>query len=113
MYMNEALLTTGIPCGERGNPKRVIKALDAVSPHIAGIRRMGSAALDLAYVAAGRCDAYWEENVKLWDIAAGILIVKEAGGVVTDAQGGNTMLQTCSVLATNFNLHGEFLKLIK
>ncbi len=113
MYLNEALLTTGIPCGERGNAKRVLKVLDAMYPQIAGIRRMGSAALDLAYVAAGRCDAYWEEDVKIWDIAAGILIVKEAGGVVTDSQGGNTVLQTGSVLATNFNLHGEFLKFVK
>jgi myo-inositol-1(or 4)-monophosphatase len=78
----------------------------------AGVRRMGSASLDLAYVAAGRCDGYWEEEISVWDIAAGILLVKEAGGYVSDLKGGQTMLQSGSVLATNGVLHAPLQALL-
>ena len=72
---------------------------------VAGIRRFGSAALDLCYVASGRFDGYFEDNLKPWDIAAGILIASEAGGMVTDYNGKNTMLDSGHVIAANTSVH--------
>ena len=79
----------------------------------AGIRRFGSASLDLAYVAAGRFEGYWEDNLNLWDIAAGILIVREAGGIVTDLYGKDFMTTNGSIIAANPNLHKPLLDLVK
>jgi myo-inositol-1(or 4)-monophosphatase len=78
-----------------------------------GLRRTGAAALDLAWIAAGRFDGYWERNLKPWDLAAGIVIVREAGGYVTDANGGERVLQDGSVIAGNEAIHRQLLKLIK
>jgi myo-inositol-1(or 4)-monophosphatase len=78
-----------------------------------GVRRMGSAALDLAYVAAGRYDGFWEFALQPWDIAAGILLVREAGGYVSDMAGGHDMLTTGDVLAANDHLHLPFAALIR
>ena len=72
---------------------------------IAGIRRYGSAALDLAYVAAGRYDGYWENGLHPWDIAAGIVLVREAGGFVSDLEGGKRMFEGGGILAANSALH--------
>jgi myo-inositol-1(or 4)-monophosphatase len=69
------------------------------------VRRLGAAALDLAYVAAGRFDGFWESGLKPWDIAAGLLLVREAGGYVSDLAGGRTMLTSGDVLAANDHLH--------
>jgi myo-inositol-1(or 4)-monophosphatase len=77
-------------------------------PEVAGIRRTGSAALDLAWVAAGRFDAYWEHNLQPWDLAAGLVIVREAGGFVSDLKGGDKILETGDVLAGNATLHKAF-----
>jgi myo-inositol-1(or 4)-monophosphatase len=82
-------------------------------PHVAGIRRFGSASLDLAYVAAGRFDGFWESGLAPWDIAAGILIVSEAGGFVTEMDGGRDPLGSGSVLAANDQMHLQLLKLLK
>ena len=75
---------------------------------VAGIRRTGSAALDLAFVAAGRFDAYWEHNLQAWDVAAGLVIVREAGGFVSDLNGGDKILDSGDVLAANATLHKAF-----
>ena len=72
-----------------------------VMKEVAGLRRTGSAALDLAWTAAGRFDAYWERNIKPWDMAAGIVIVREAGGFVSDLDGSDKMLETGDILASN------------
>ena len=72
---------------------------------VAGIRRMGAASLDLAYVAAGRFDGMWERGLAEWDIAAGILLIREAGGFVSDLEGGNAMLQTGTLVAGNEYIH--------
>jgi len=72
---------------------------------VTGIRRTGSAALDLAFVAAGRFDGYWERNLQPWDLAAGIVIVREAGGFVTDLDGAERMLETGDVIAANKMIH--------
>lgn len=111
--MEEAVLTTGIP--HRGRPGQDVfmKELDAAMRATAGIRRFGSAALDLAYVAAGRCDGYWESGLKPWDIAAGIVMIREAGGYVTDFDGKGDMLISGDVVAANDHLHRPLLKLLK
>jgi myo-inositol-1(or 4)-monophosphatase len=82
-------------------------------PQVAGIRRMGAASLDLAYVAAGRYDAYWELDLKAWDIAAGMLLVTEAGGFVTDYVGRAKVLDSGEVLATNDKLQLPMQKLLQ
>ncbi|HEX8639732.1 MAG TPA: inositol monophosphatase family protein, partial [Allosphingosinicella sp.] len=87
-----ALIATGVPYKGHGQLDRFQTVLDAVSPEVAGIRRFGSAALDLAWVAAGRYDGFWEEDLEFWDIAAGLLLVREAGGFVTDFRGGDARL---------------------
>jgi len=104
----DALVTTGIPHrGREGHP-RFLKEMELLMGEVAGIRRTGSAALDLAFVAAGRFDAYWEHNLKAWDVAAGIVLVREAGGFVSDLKGGDKMLETGDVLAANLHLHKAF-----
>ncbi|EME70115.1 fructose-1 6-bisphosphatase [Paramagnetospirillum caucaseum] len=111
--LEETVIATGIPFIGRPGHETFLKELGAVMGQVAGIRRFGSAALDLAYVAAGRCDGYWETGIKPWDIAAGIVLVKEAGGYVTDFQGGSKMLDNGEVLAANDHLHQPLLKLLK
>jgi myo-inositol-1(or 4)-monophosphatase len=108
----DALIATGIPYLGHSDLPRFQKILDAVSPNVAGIRRFGSAALDLAWVAAGRYDGFWEEDLEMWDIAAGILLVREAGGFVTDFRGADRALQTGQVLAANDQLHSKLHKLV-
>ena len=104
----DALVTTGIPHrGREGHP-RFLKEMEVLMREVAGIRRTGSAALDMAFVAAGRFDAYWEHNLKAWDLAAGIVIVREAGGIVSDLSGGTAILDTGDILAANAQLHKAF-----
>jgi myo-inositol-1(or 4)-monophosphatase len=81
--------------------------------HAGGLRRLGSAALDLAYVACGRVDAYWERGLRSWDMAAGLVMIREAGGFVSDADGGADPLAKESVVCGNESLHRELLKLLK
>src|SRR5690606_26494120 len=96
-----AVVAAGLPHRGRGRHPRVPREAEAIMREVAGIRRTGSAALGLAWTAAGRFDAYWEHNLQPWDLAAGILIVREAGGVVTDMQGGSRIFDTGGVLAGN------------
>ena len=84
----------------------------AVMGEVAGIRRMGAAALDLAYVAAGRYDGFWETGLSPWDLAAGIVLVREAGGLVTDITGGEKMVETGGIIAANDVLHSPLAKLL-
>jgi myo-inositol-1(or 4)-monophosphatase len=109
----EAVMGTGMPYGARADDKGYIDTLTAVMGATSGVRRMGSAALDLAYVAAGRYDGFWEFALAPWDIAAGILLVREAGGYVSDMAGGHDMLTTGDVLAANDHLHLPFAALVK
>ena len=74
---------------------------------------MGSASLDMAYVAAGRCDGFWQRNLSYWDIAAGIIIVKEAGGLVTDFKGKEDFIDNKTILVTNFKIHNEMIEVLK
>jgi myo-inositol-1(or 4)-monophosphatase len=98
---NTALIATGFPFKNREQLSSYLKTFEAVFTQCSGIRRAGSAALDMAYVAAGRYDAYWEDNVSSWDIAAGALIVEEAGGTVTDCHDRKQYLESGSVICGN------------
>jgi myo-inositol-1(or 4)-monophosphatase len=97
----DCVIGTGIPFLGRGDHPKYLTELRAVMGEVAGIRRCGSAALDLAWVAAGRFDGFWEHDLNPWDIAAGILLVREAGGFVTDIAGGDRMFETKTVVAGN------------
>ncbi len=99
--LSDAVVATGIPHrGRMGHP-RFLREAEAIMREVAGIRRTGSAALDLAWTAAGRFDGYWEHGLQAWDLAAGVLIVREAGGLVTDIEGGSRIFETGDVLAGN------------
>jgi myo-inositol-1(or 4)-monophosphatase len=95
-----AVVGTGIPHLRRPGHERFLRALAKIMPEVAGIRRLGSAALDLAYVAAGRFDMFWEVGLSAWDIAAGQLLVQEAGGIVTTCNGDVWRLDSSDILAT-------------
>jgi myo-inositol-1(or 4)-monophosphatase len=110
--LDDALVATGVPYKGHGHLERFQRILAAVSPEVAGIRRFGSAALDLAWVAAGRYDGFWEEDLQFWDVAAGILLVREAGGFVTDFRGSEAGLATGQVLAANDQIHSRLHKLV-
>jgi myo-inositol-1(or 4)-monophosphatase len=110
--LDEALIATGVPFFGHGDLPRFQKILEAVAPNVAGIRRFGSAALDLAWVAAGRFDGFWEEDLQYWDLAAGVLLVREAGGFVSDFRGGEAGLAKGQVLAANDQLHSKLHKLV-
>ena len=110
--MSEALIATGVPYKAHGDLPRFQKILAAVSPEVAGIRRFGSAALDLAWVAAGRYDGFWEEELEFWDIAAGLILVREAGGFITDFRGSDAGIAKGQVLAANETLHSRLHKLV-
>ncbi len=96
-----ALLATGFPFRENQNIDNYLYTLKDFMLHTSGIRRAGSAALDLAYVATGRVDGFWEYGINTWDIAAGCLIVQEAGGLVGDPQGGHSHLESGNIVAAN------------
>lgn len=103
--MDDALLATALPRSFRDNYKSSLSMMTGMTASSAGIRCCGAAALDLAYVAAGRFDGFWSTSLKPWDIAAGMLIVKEAGGNVSEITGGQKMLDSGSILATNGLIH--------
>ena len=109
----ESLIATGIPFLGKEGHERSLKELEAVMGATSGVRRFGAAALDLAYVAAGRFDGFWERGLKAWDMAAGILLVREAGGFVSDLDAGARALEAGHILAANETLHPQLLKLLK
>jgi myo-inositol-1(or 4)-monophosphatase len=111
--LTEAVFACGLPHRGRGDLALFRSEFEAIQDKVAGLRRFGAAALDLAWVAAGRVDAYWERDISPWDIAAGLLLVREAGGFVTDVDGKDTMMQTGSIVAGNETMHHELLNLLK
>jgi len=111
--LSASVIGTGIPHSGRPDHDLFLKELGLVMTASAGVRRMGAAALDLAWTAAGRLDGFWERNLRPWDIAAGIVILREAGGYVTDADGKERMLDTGSVVAGNETIQRNLLKLLK
>jgi myo-inositol-1(or 4)-monophosphatase len=111
--LNEAVVACGLPHLGRGNLALFRKEFGAVQEHVAGLRRFGAAALDLAWVAAGRLDAFWERDLSPWDMAAGMVIVREAGGYVSDMDGGDAIFAKRQVIAGNEFMHKELLGMLK
>ena len=103
-HLETAVLATDVHPRERPNRRGSLAELSAMTPKTAGIRRLGSAALDLAYVAAGRLDGFWQNGLRPWDMASGIVLVREAGGLVGEIDGGNDMMNTGDVVAANDRL---------
>jgi myo-inositol-1(or 4)-monophosphatase len=111
--MVDALVICGLPHAGRGSHPQFLKELSAVMPAAGALRRLGSAALDLAYVACGRADAYWERGLNSWDLAAGLAILREAGGFASDADGGGDPVTARSVACGNEWLHRELVALLR
>ncbi|MEC3860342.1 inositol monophosphatase family protein [Mesobacterium sp. TK19101] len=111
--MIEAVFATGVPFAAKRTLPATLKDLARLMPECAGVRRFGSAALDLAYVAAGRYDGYWERELNIWDIAAGYLIVQEAGGLVEGVRKDQDPLETGSILCANNEIFSHFAKTIR
>ncbi len=110
--LTESLIATGIPFHGHGDFAQWSRIFGAVAPHVAGIRRYGAASLDLAWVAAGRFDGYWEADLQPWDVAAGMLLIREAGGFVTDFRGGDRAMDRSEFLAGNDAIHSKLHKLV-
>lgn len=110
--LGDTLITTGIPHRGRPGHPEFIKDLEKVMMNVAGVRRTGSAALDLAWTAAGRFDVFWERGLKQWDVAAGIVLMREAGGHVIDIDGGDNPLESGNLLAANPQLAKTFAPII-
>lgn len=108
----KSMLATGFPYWSKTHPETVVESIARVTPVCRDLRRMGSAALDLASVACGRFEGYFEEGLQSWDTAAGALLVREAGGLVTDYDGGDVAIPTTHLIASNGRLHGEMVKLL-
>ena len=108
--LERALVCTGFPYGDREKLPEMIATFGRLTEFARGSRRLGSAALDLAYVAAGRLDAFWEVGLKPWDVAAGVLLVQEAGGAVTRFDGSEHQLAGGEILATAPGIHAAMLK---
>ena len=111
--LEDCVIGTGIPHSGRPGHPVFLRELEAVMASSAGVRRCGAAALDLAWTAAGRFDGFWERNLRAWDIAAGIVVLREAGGYVSDTDGKDLMLKSGNIVAGNEAIHRKLLKLIK
>ncbi len=110
--LGSAVIASGFPVLGRADHKRFLAQYEAMMDHVAGLRRFGAAALDLAFVAAGRFEGFWEQGLNAWDIAAGLLLVREAGGFVTDLDGRDTMMESGSIIASNAHLHGDLQRIL-
>jgi myo-inositol-1(or 4)-monophosphatase len=108
-HLQGALLGTGFPFREGARTGQYLETLKVFFAVTAGIRRAGAAALDLAYVACGRLDGFWEIGLKPWDMAAGVLLIEESGGLVSDFTGGDSFLATGAIIAANPDIHKEIL----
>src|SRR5262249_22603445 len=112
-HLQNALIATGFPFREMNGFHSYVKMFEAIVPKAAGLRRPGAAVLDLAYVAAGRFDGFWESGLKKWDLAAGMLMIKEAGGLLSDYQGGDNSLESGQIIAGNPKIYKALLEIIK
>jgi myo-inositol-1(or 4)-monophosphatase len=111
--MADAVFATGIPYGTRGALPATLQDMARLSPQCAGVRRWGAAALDLAYVAAGRFDGFWERGLHEWDMAAGMILVREAGGMTGAVRDGADIFATGGIIAGNSDLFGSFAGVIR
>jgi myo-inositol-1(or 4)-monophosphatase len=111
--LDQAVIVSGLPHLGRGDLALFRKEFAVVQEKVAGLRRFGAAALELAWLAAGRYDGYWERDVKPWDMAAGVLLVREAGGFATDLDGGDKLFAKAEICAGNDFIHRELLAALK
>ena len=111
--LSEAVIACGLPHLGRGSFETSSQEMAALQPKVAGLRRFGAAALDLAWVAAGRFDGFWERNLSAWDMAAGLILVREAGGFASDCEGGDDMMAKGHIAAGNEAIHREILRVLK
>jgi myo-inositol-1(or 4)-monophosphatase len=110
----DCVIACGLPHIGRGDHELSRREMAELQPRVAGLRRFGSAALDMAYVAAGRLDGYWERNIQQWDMAAGILLIREAGGVASDLHSRDVdPLSTGDIVTGNEIIHGELMKILR
>jgi len=112
--LKECIIFSGGPRYESKNKELVFEEYKKFSSKVnTAIRKLGSASLDMAYVAAGRCDGFWQRDLNYWDIAAGIILVKESGGLVTDFKGENEYIQNKTILATNSKIKNEMIEVLR
>jgi myo-inositol-1(or 4)-monophosphatase len=111
--LDECVIACGLPHIGRGDHHLALKEMAALQNKIAGFRRFGAASLDMAFVAAGRLDGYWERDLKSWDMAAGQIMVREAGGTVSGIEGHDNALTTGNVVCGNEFVHGELVRILK
>jgi len=111
--LDECVVACGLPHIGRGDHGLALKEMAALQNRVAGFRRFGAASLDMAFVAAGRLDGYWERNLKSWDMAAGQIMVREAGGTVSGIEGHDNALTTGNVICGNEFVHGELVRILK
>src|ERR1700759_2631209 len=111
--LNECVIACGLPHIGRGDHELSREEMTALQPRVAGLRRFGAASLDMAFIAAGRLDGYWERNLQAWDMAAGPILIKEAGGVVSCVDGKSDPLKTGNLICGNEYIHAELVKIIR
>ena len=112
--LKDSIIFTGGPKFESKEKDLILEEYKKISSNVhIPIRKMGSAALDLAYVAAGRCDGFWQRDLNYWDIAAGIILIKEAGGFITDFKGDNNYVKNKTILASNSEINQEMIEIFK
>ena len=111
--LNECVIACGLPHIGRGDHELSRLEMSEIQNKVAGLRRFGAASLDMAFVAAGRLDGYWERNLQPWDMAAGQIIVREAGGTVSGIEGDDDPLKTGNVICGNEYVHAELVKILK
>ncbi|RLD57242.1 MAG: inositol monophosphatase [Bacteroidetes bacterium] len=111
--LDESLLATGFPYNDFSRQEEYLKVLAYFMKNTRGIRRFGSAAIDLAWVASGRFDGFWEYSLKPWDVAAGAFIVQQAGGTVSDFKGGNNFIHGGEIICGNPVIHDEIIEVVK
>ena len=111
--MIESVFATGLPFGGRPELPEALRQIAKLLPMTAGVRRFGAAALDLAYVAAGRYEGYWEKRLNAWDVAAGVLLVREAGGFVEGLAPGDDPVESGGLVAGNGSIFETFAKIVR
>ena len=111
--LGECVIACGLPHMGRGDLELSRAELSEIQSRVAGLRRFGAASLDMAFVASGRLDGYWERNLQPWDLAAGQIIVREAGGIVSGIAGDDDPLKTGNVICGNEHVHAELVKILK
>ncbi|MBN8968319.1 MAG: inositol monophosphatase [Rhizobiales bacterium] len=111
--LDDCVIACGLPHIGRGDHELARREMAELQPRVAGLRRFGAASLDLAFVAAGRLDGYWERNLKPWDIAAGLIMVREAGGIVSGIEGHDNTLESGNVVCGNEVIHAELVRILK